>query len=96
MSSKSKSDATKSTLDTVKKRGDSKCWAREQDPYRHRKAGGTARKKDGTIWGFSRNDTKLPGKTKVERYPFSANRHDSDESLHRAYRVLPLEKCSPS
>jgi hypothetical protein len=69
-----KSTKTKKSLDsTISQRDDLKCWVREQDPYRDRKVGGTIRDKKGSTRGYSKHD-KPPGKTKVDRYPYTAER----------------------
>ena len=75
MSTKSKkSTKTKKSLDpTISQRDDLKCWVQEQDPYRLRSVGGTIRDKKGSIWGYSKHD-KPPGKTKIDRYPYTAEK----------------------
>ena len=80
MSTKSKKSAktTKSAETMVCRGGDSKCLVTEQDPYRNRKVGGTIRKKDGSIYRYSKYD-KPPGASTVQRYPLTDSRREAEQ-----------------
>jgi hypothetical protein len=81
MSTKSKksTETAKSMDSTVSQRDDLKCWIREQDPYRSRTVGVTVRKKDGSTRSYSKYDKTPPGTTKVDRYPLTTSRRESEQ-----------------